>query len=413
MINIKNLQSFILQIAEEKGLEHKIVEAILADALSLAYKKDYLHRDDRIEASISEKSGKVDFSLIKIVASPEEIEDGSIKFNNHKYIMLDEALALAPQVQVGEEIKIELPYREEFSRIAAQTAKQVITQKLKDVERGVVFEKFKDKEGQIITGAIQKIDPKAIYVDLGKTTGIMFKTETIPGEVYRVQMRLRFYVYAVESTSRGVEVFLSRSHPFFIPAIFKVEVPEIAEGIVEVKGVARMAGIRTKMAVASKIEGIDGVGACIGPKGSRIISIMNELNNEKIDIIPWSDDSLQFVINSLLPAKVIDSQVLPRRTIKALVLEDQIPIALGKSGQNIKLASRLTGWKIDVRLAGQPEQKVEGGVTDDEDIEIETEAIIEEGEKTAEPIEEQVQEITEEIKEKPEDSGKANEEEDK
>lgn len=384
MINIKNLQNLLTQIADEKGLEEKTVEAVLSDALALAYKKDYLNKDDRIEAQIGAKSGKVNFYLLKTVVTPDQVVSGEVKFNTHKYVMLDEAKTIEPAAQTGDEIKISLPYREDFSRIAAQTAKQVISQRLKDVERGVVFERFKDKEGQVITGTIQKIDIKAIYVDLGKTTGIMFKNETIPGEVYRVQMRMRFYIYGVESTSRGVEVFLSRSHPLFIPAIFRIEVPEISEAIVEIKDVARLPGVRTKMAVASKVEGIDGVGACIGPRGSRIISIMNELNNEKIDIIPWSQDALQYIVNALLPAKVIDVQILPRRTIKVLVSEEQIPIALGKAGQNIKLASRLTGWKIDVRLADQPEQEIEGGVTDDKDITDASES--EESEPLAEQI---------------------------
>ncbi len=355
MINIKNFQSFINQIAEEKGLEQQVVAGGLADALALAYKKDYAHRDDRVEAIVDERSGKVRYEAVKSVVTPEELADGEARLNSHKYVTPEEVIAIQPGAKPGDEIRTELPYQEAFSRIAAQTAKQVIFQKLKEIEKGVIFERFKDREGSIITGTIQKIDPRAIYVDLGRTTGVLFRTETIPGEIYRVQSRLRFYVYAVETTMRGVEVFLSRSHPLFIAAIFRMEVPEISEGIVEVKGVARMPGTRTKLAVHSTIEGIDPVGACIGPRGSRIISIMNELNNEKIDIIPWAEDPIQFVMNALLPAKVTEAQVLEKHTIKALVTEDQIPIALGKGGQNIKLASRLTGWKIDVRLLGAPE----------------------------------------------------------
>lgn len=365
MLSIKNLQSFVSQIAENKGLEEEVVSSAIAEALASAYKKDYSHKEERVEAKISERTGKPTFYLVKTIIDPQEIETAQTKYNSHKHISLDEAQNINPNSKPGDEIKIELPYYENFSRVAAQTAKQVILQNLREIEKSVVFDRFKQKEEGIVSGAIQKIDAKAIYVDLGKTAGIMFRNETIPGENYKIQTRMRFYVYGVESTPRGVEVFLSRAHPFFIPAIFKIEVPEIAEGLVEVKGVARMPGIRTKMAVHSSVQGVDAVGSCIGPKGSRIISIMNELGGEKIDIIPWAEDSLQYAINSLMPAKITEAIILPKRTIKMLVTEEQIPIALGKAGQNIKLASKLTGWRIDIRLEGEPEKEIEGGVAEE------------------------------------------------
>ncbi|MEK7673908.1 MAG: transcription termination factor NusA [Patescibacteria group bacterium] len=366
MLSIKNLRSFVSQIAESKGLDEEVVGIAIAEALASAYKKDYANKEEKIEAKINERTGKPSFYSVKTIINPNEIETEQIKSPT---ILLDDAQKINPNAKAGDEIKVELPYQENFSRVGAQTAKQVILQKLREVEKSVVFAKFKEREEGVISGAIQKIDNRAIYVDLGKTTGVMFKNETIPGENYKLQMRMRFYVYGVESTPRGVEVFLSRAHPFFVPAIFKIEVPEISEGLVEVKGVARMPGVRTKMAVFSNTQGVDPVGACIGPKGSRIISIMNELNGEKIDIIPWSEDGLQFAINSLMPAKISEAQILERRTIKMLVTDEQIPIALGKAGQNIKLASKLTGWKIDVRLAQEPEKEIEGGVAEEVEAE--------------------------------------------
>ena len=366
MLSIKNLRSFVSQIAESKGLYEEVVGIAIAEALASAYKKDYANKEEKIEAKINERTGKPSFYSVKTIINPNEIETEQIKSPT---ILLDDAQKINPNAKAGDEIKVELPYQENFSRVGAQTAKQVILQKLREVEKSVVFAKFKEREEGVISGAIQKIDNRAIYVDLGKTTGVMFKNETIPGENYKLQMRMRFYVYGVESTPRGVEVFLSRAHPFFVPAIFKIEVPEISEGLVEVKGVARMPGVRTKMAVFSNTQGVDPVGACIGPKGSRIISIMNELNGEKIDIIPWSEDGLQFAINSLMPAKISEAQILERRTIKMLVTDEQIPIALGKAGQNIKLASKLTGWKIDVRLAQEPEKEIEGGVAEEVEAE--------------------------------------------
>ena len=376
MINLKNLQNFILQIAEEKGLDEEMVKDALSSALAIAYKKDYAHRDDKIVATMNDKAGKVAFFLEKTVFdSDAEVSDEAVRFDEHKHMMLSDARDMKKDAEAGDEIRIPVEYKDIFSRIAAQTAKQVIQQKLREIEKTTLFDQFKDKQGEIISGTVERIDQKAIYINLGKTTGVMFKNEVIPGEVYRAQSRMRFYVYAVENTARGVEIFLSRSHPLFLPAIFKVEVPEISENIVEIKGVARIPGVRTKLAVSSSVQGIDPVGACIGPKGSRIISIMRELNNEKIDIIPYSEDEKELIANALLPAKVEEVLMLEKHTVKVIVDEDQLPIALGKGGQNIKLAARLTGWKIDVRLEHDPEETVEGGVAETEledDIDLES-----------------------------------------
>ncbi|MGC8981756.1 MAG: transcription termination factor NusA [Minisyncoccia bacterium] len=366
MIDIKNLRNFIAQIIEERDISEKEVQDIIASALASAYKKDYRNKEEKVEGEVDLQRNKVNFYLVKTVVDDSLVEGG--KINPYREIPLSSAKKINSNVKIGDEIRIPLEYKENFSRIAAQTAKQVIIQKLREVEKENVFNDFKEKEGSIITGTIQKVDQKAVYVDLTRTTGIMFRAEGIPGEFYKLGSRKRFYIYAVEKTPKGVEVYLSRAHPYFVPAIFKFEIPEIAEGIIEIKGVARMPGIRTKIAVKSNVEGIDAVGSCIGPKGARVLTISNELNGERIDVIPYSDDPLQYVVNSLLPAKVLKAEMLPRRTVKVYVNEEEIPIALGKNGQNIKLAAKLTGWKIDVRLIEEPEKEIEGGIAEAEEI---------------------------------------------
>lgn len=372
MISLKELQNLVSQISDIRGLNQVDVENAILEALSYAYKRDNQLRDSIVRAEKG-KSGEVNFYLVKIVVDDEEVEKGLTKFNPHKHILLSEAKKIKKEIKPGEEIIFPLRQPESFSRIAAQTAKQMIIQKLKEAEKRSLYNDFKEKEGKVISGIIEKRDINGnVYVNLGKILGTMFKNETIPGENYRPGQRMRFYVYAVENTPKGVQVFLSRAHPYFIPAIFSVEVPEIAEGIIEIKGVAREPGVRTKMAVASNLPAIDPIGACIGVRGARIISIMNELNNEKIDIIPWNEDPLKFVANALLPAKVLEVKSLPKRIMLALVPNDEIPLAIGKNGQNIKLAAKLTGWQIDIRSIDAPEKEVEGGKASPEENEFST-----------------------------------------
>jgi N utilization substance protein A len=364
MLSLKNFQNFIDQIAESRNLNREDVENIVLEVLSFAYKKENNLKDFVVEAK-KDKNDNINFYLVKTVVSDDISEE---EMNDQKYIKLSEAKKIDPNVKENEKIYIPLPYQENFSRITAQTTKQLLIQKIKEIEKKSLYNEFKKKEGKVVTGIIEKKDPNGnIYVNLGKILGIMFKTETIPGENYKPGQRMRFYVYAVENTPQGVQVFLSRSHPYLIPAIFAIEVPEINEGVIEIKGVARDPGVRTKMAVKSNIPGFDPVGACIGIKGARIISIMNELNNEKIDIIPWDEDPLKFVANSLLPAKVLEVRLLPKRTMLVLVPPEELPLAIGKNGQNIKLAAKLTGWQIDVRSAAEPEKAVDGGLAKPEE----------------------------------------------
>lgn len=366
MIPFSKINNLINQISQNRGLSEEEVENAVLESLAIAYKKDSEFREANIKAK--KEGDKINFYLVKQVVDPKEIEEKSIKFNPQRHILIEEAQKINPETKVGEEIHILLSAKEEFSRIAAQTAKQVILQKLRETEKHSLYSEFKNKEGKAISGIIERRDANGnVFVNLGKILGVMFKNETIFGENYRPGQRMRFYVYAVEKNNQGVQVFLSRSHPFLVPAIFAVEVPEIAEGVIEIKGIARDPGVRSKMAVFSRLPNIDPVGACIGAKGARIVSIMNELNNERIDIIPWDEDPLKFIANSLMPAKVLEVKALPKRTILVLVPEDEISLAIGKNGQNIKLAARLTGWKIDVRSASDPEKEVEGGLAEPEE----------------------------------------------
>jgi len=361
MINIRQFQKFIDEISEDKDLDDSEVKEAILSALAAAYKKDYCHKDDKVEGKLDPSGKLVEFYLVKNVVEDDSPE---IKINPHRYIGLSEALKINSSAKVGEEIKIPLEDKDNFSRVAIQTAKQVIIQRLREITKNKVYEEFKTKEGQIISGIIQKVDSKIVYVDLGKTIGYMFRNEGIPGEFYKLGSRMRFYIYAVEKTSKGVEVYLSRAHPLFISSIFKFEIPEIAENQIEIKGVVRIPGVRSKIAVMSHNDNLDPVGACIGPRGARVLSISQELNGEKIDIILYSDDPLQYVINALSPAKIISGEILPKRTVKVYVDEDQLPIALGKNGQNIKLAAKLTGWRIEVRLVQEPEKEIEGGIAE-------------------------------------------------
>lgn len=365
MLSLQKFHSLISQISESRGLSEEEVENALLESLAVAYKKDNNLKEAKV---VAKKEGdKVRFYLVKEVIDPEEVEKKIVRFNPQRHILFDEALKIKKDAQVGDEIYFELPQKDEFSRVAAQTAKQVIMQKLRETEKKSLYSEFKEKEGKVITGTIERRDQAGnIYINLGKILGVMFKNEAIPGENYRPGQRMRFYIYAVENTPSGVQVYLSRAHPYFVPAIFTVEVPEISEGIVEIKGVARDPGARTKMAVFSHSPNIDPVGACIGAKGARIISIMNELNNEKIDVVLWDEDPLKFVANALMPAKALEVKSLPKRTMLVLVPEEEVPLAIGKNGQNIKLAARLTGWKIDVRSASEPEKIIEGGMAEPE-----------------------------------------------
>ena len=381
MIDLKLLNPLIHQIAEDRGLpEEKIIEAVEA-ALAAAYKKEYGKKTQIIKAKLDPQTGEVNFWQVKIVVSPEQllkpeeeeqeiVEEGKIKFNPDKHILLEEAKLIKPDVQPGDEITFPLEAKEDFGRIAAQTAKQVILQKLHELEKSNIIEEFKDKENKIVSGTIQRIERNIIYVDLGKTFGVLFPNEAIPGEHYRIGDRKKFYVLRLENKGGSPVIILSRSHPKFVSKLFEMEVPEISEGIVEIKSISREAGSRTKIAVASNDENVDPVGSCVGQKGTRVATIIDELNGEHIDIIPYSEEPAKYVADALGPAKVKDTEIFPeRREIRVFVPPDQISIAIGKNGQNVRLAAKLTGWKIDVRSQMNPNETIAGGTAEATDSE--------------------------------------------
>ena len=390
MFDIKGLNKIITQIAEEKGIDpDQVIEAI-ESSIAAAYKKEYGERGEVVKAKLDFKSGEVQFRQVKTVVDettvrimeegeeepvtpdrknePEKFEAGASdevklpRYNLERHIFLKEAKKIKKDVVLGEELNFPLETHEDFGRIAAQAAKQVILQKLRGSERDSILKEGRGKEGQIVSGVIQRFERGHIYVDLGRTVGVMFANESIPSEHYRPSERLRFLVLAVQEDTRVPGIILSRSHPKFVMKLFESEVPELAEGVIEIKAIAREPGNRTKLAVISHAPGVDPVGALVGQRGTRVMVVNNELGNEKIDIVEWSEDPEKFVGNALSPAKVRGVEILPRREARVFVPEDQLSLAIGRGGQNVRLAARLTGWKIDVRSQNRPDEVQEGGV---------------------------------------------------
>jgi N utilization substance protein A len=400
---LKDLKRAIDQIAEEKNIEPKKVIEAIETAVAAAYKKEYEKRGEIIKAKFDLKTGHFSFWLVKTVVDETtvrieapmlaesevgvptplktgtekevavEVEEKIPRYNPDRHLLIEEAKKIKADVKVGDELEFSLETHEEFGRIAAQTAKQVILQKIREAERESIIKEYKDKEGEIVSGVVQRFERGNVYVDLGRAAGIMFYNETIPGEHYRPGERLKFYVVAVQEETKIPGIILSRSHPKFISQLFALEVPEISDGTIEVKAIAREPGNRTKIAVVSKAEGIDPVGSCVGQRGTRVMAVTNELGQEKLDIIEWSEDPAKFIAHSLSPAKVKDVEVLPRREARVFVPNDQLSLAIGKGGQNVRLAAKLTGWKIDVRSITAPEEAVEGGVAEAATAEAESE----------------------------------------
>jgi len=373
-MELKDFFSAIAQIAEEKGIPQEKVLETIEQALAAAYKKDYGKKGQIIRAKLDPTSGEVKFWQVKIVVnkkmiySEKELEKlqekkeeeessfakapegkGKVRFNPEKHIMLNEAKKTNPKIKPGEEIITPLETKGDYGRIATQTAKQVILQKIREAEKESIISEYKSKEGQIISGIVQRIEGKNVLLDIGKTLGVLIKEEQVPGEFYRPGQRLKVYVLKVEETPRGPTIFLSRAYPKLVSRLFELEVPEISANQVVVKSIAREAGSRTKIAVASTLEGIDPIGAAVGQRGTRVQVVINELGGEKIDIIEYSEEPEKYIANALSPAKVLEVKIMPKNKALAIVPEDQLSLAIGKEGQNVRLAAKLTGWKIDVR----------------------------------------------------------------
>lgn len=335
-----NLKHTIDQIVKEKGIDRQIVLEALEQAVLTAANKKFRNTRD-LEVHYNEEAGEVE--LFEFVTVVDEVED------SYKEIELDEAREIDPEVEVGDSLGLKMD-ASGFSRIAAQTAKQVIIQKVREAERENIFNEFKDRIGELINGVVRRFERGDLIVDLGRAEAILPVDQQAPREVYRPGDRIRALIMNIRMTTKGPQILLSRSHPNLIAKLFEAEVPEIAEGIVEVKGVVREAGSRSKIAVYSHDHDVDPVGACVGMRGSRVQNVVSELRGEKIDIIPWSEDIVRFACNSLQPAQV--SKVYIEEDISAMeiiVADDQLSLAIGKRGQNVRLAARLTGWKLDIK----------------------------------------------------------------
>lgn len=363
MFDLKAMRLALEQLETERKIpREKIIDAI-EQSLAAAYKKEYGKKGQIVRCIFDLDTGSTEFNQVKIVVDesmvhmiPEGEEfipvegDEKVRYNEEHHILLNEARRIKSDAQLSDEIVFPLEDKSDFGRIAAQTAKQVIIQKIREAERGAVLEEFGSHEGEVVNGIIQKYENGIVLVEFNRATGIIPKEEQIPGETYNRGDRIRAYLFAVEDGMRGVNLRLSRSHPQFIKALFRLEAPEIESGVVEIKSVAREAGSRSKIAVMSNDEHVDPTGACVGQRGTRVTAVMNELNGEKIDIIEWSDDPRELVANAIAPAQTIDIQILEdehRAVVE--VAGDQLSLAIGKGGQNVRLAAKLTGWRIDIK----------------------------------------------------------------
>jgi N utilization substance protein A len=378
MFDIKVFNSALSQLEEERGISReKIMEAI-EQAVAAAYKKDYGKKDQIVRADFDPETGTVSFEQVKIVvdestvrmpseedeeeeaapvpAKKEEVaKEGEDEeeilplFNPERHIMIEDAQRIKKGVSLDDEMIFPLETKEDYGRIAAQTAKQVIIQKIREAEKESVLDEYADRKGEVVSGTVQRVERGNVFVDIARATGIMPYEEQIPGEHYRQGARIKAYIYDVMETPRGVSIRLSRTHPEFLRELFAVEAPEVANETVEIKSIAREPGNRSKIAVHSVDDHVDPIGACVGQRGVRVSTIMNELAGEKIDIILWDEDPAKFVAAALSPAKVIDTEVdEEKKYAKVIVPADQMSLAIGKGGQNARLAVKLTGWNIDI-----------------------------------------------------------------
>lgn len=395
-MDIKSFQRALSQIAETRGISPEVIIGTLEAAIATAYKKDYGQKGQKIKAKFNPVSGDVKFWQLKLVVdesmlyTQEEIDalkeqkimpsedfdrviEGQeapkkVVFNSEKHIMLPEARQKDAKIQLGEELEIPLISKQDYGRIAAQTAKQVILQKIREAEKDVIAAEYRSKEGEIISGVVQRIEGNTILIDIGKTLGILNREEQIPGEFYRSGQRLKFYILKVEDGPKGSVVLLSRAYPKLVSRLFELEVPEISSGVVVIKSIAREPGYRTKIAVTSNQPGIDPIGSCVGQRGTRIMAVINELGGEKIDVIEWQEDPAKYIANALSPAKISGIKIEEKNTATVFVSEEQLSLAIGKEGRNVRLAANLTGWKIDIKPDARNTEK-EGEVKSKEKAE--------------------------------------------
>jgi N utilization substance protein A len=414
MIDIKQFMSAIKQIAEEKGIAQESVLETVEAALAAAYKRDYGKKGQIIKVTLNAETGAMDITQTHYVvegvdeegyitgALPEKVTQDRIdivdiqrqreagqaitgdhevtaegqvrvKFNPEKHMLLTDAKKQQKKAAVGDEIVATLEAKEDFGRIAAQTAKQVVIQRLREAERGAVMAEYKGKEGTLVSGVVQRREGPLVFIDLGKTNGLLPVAEQMPADHYRIGQRLRFYIVKVEDSARGPVIVLSRAHPNLVRELFRMEVPEIDSGSVAVMGIAREAGSRTKIAVASTEDGVDPIGSLVGQRGVRVQTVINDLAGEKIDIIQHDADAARYIANALSPAKILQVNLtdMDHKIALAEVADDQFSLAIGKGGQNVRLAAKITGWKIDVRSPKEVASSEEPTVTPEVSAETE------------------------------------------
>lgn len=351
------------ELVKEKGISEDLIFTTLEDAMVAAYKKNYANPNtsaQNVRVGMNRESGEIHVYAQKVVC--DEVYDDVTE------ILLEEAKEISPKYDVDDIVEIEVTPKN-FGRVAAQLAKQVVTQRIKEAERNIVYNEYKEKEFDIITGTILRKDKGMVFVNLGKLEGVIGPNEQMPNEDYKFNERLKLYIVEVKNGSKGAQVHVSRTHPGLVKRLFELEVPEIYNGVVEIKSISREAGSRSKIAVISHDESVDPMGACVGPKGARVQNIVNELRNEKIDIIKWSKSSEEFIANSLSPAKVLSVDVDEENKSARVVVEDgQLSLAIGKEGQNVRLAAKLTNWKIDIKSKSQAEVLQEEVVETSEEL---------------------------------------------
>ena len=340
----KEFIAAIEELEKEKAISKDILIEAIESALVSAYKKNY-GTSQNVRVDIGRDTGDINVFMRKDIV--DEVEDDLVE------ISLEDAIEIDPRYAVGDVIEYQVTPRD-FGRIAAQTAKQVVVQRIREAERGMIFDDYINRQGEIITGTVQRISNETVFINMGKTEGILAATEQVPGETYMVNSRLKVYIMDVKKTTKGPQVYLSRSHPGLVKRLFELEVPEIQDGVVEIMNIAREAGSRTKMAVWTEDENVDPVGACVGSRGVRVQAVVDELFGEKIDIITWSENPEVLISNVLSPAKVEKVIVGGEEKAATVIVPDyQLSLAIGKEGQNVRLAAKLAGWKIDIKSHSQ------------------------------------------------------------
>ena len=351
-INSSELISTVNELAKERRVNKDVLFSAIEAALISAYKKNY-GKNANVRATIDREKGEIEVLSRKTVV--EEVTDPQSEMT------LQEAREIDRRYEVGDLVEVPVSPRD-FGRIAAQTAKQVVVQHLREAERGVIYDEYSQKENEILTAIVQRVENRNVYVELGRTEGIIEPNQQMPNEELSINDRIKVYVLEVSRQGRGPQVYVSRTHPGLVKRLFELEVPELVSGVVQIKSIAREAGFRTKMAVFSTDPLIDAVGSCVGPRGMRVENVVSELKTEKIDIIKWSSDPAEYIANALNPARVISVFTADgEKSARVIVPDNQLSLAIGKEGQNARLAAKLTGWKIDIKSQSQVEQMIAEG----------------------------------------------------